>query len=203
MRLAFKIFAATTVVVLVLVGVAVWSLLAVDHLVAAHREITSRSLPALQLEVALQAAAPRLVRLEARYLVLRDGAYGALLKERIARTVADLARVDNLLASPAEKKSYREAVPALATYQEYVNEERALLAKGEAARALRLSEGPANGRRGADRALTQLTEATSARVTRPRLPCGTSKRARGRPCSGRWVAASSPPSGRRASSPSA
>jgi CHASE3 domain sensor protein len=151
MRLAFKIFAATTLVVLVLVGVAVWSLLAVDHLVAAHREITSRSLPALQLEVALQDAAPRLRRLEARYLVLRDGAYGELLKERMARRVADLERVDNLLASPAEKKSYREAVAALATYQEYVNEERTLLARqgrgGAGPAALRRAG--ANGRRGA------------------------------------------------------
>jgi CHASE3 domain sensor protein len=100
MRLAFKIFAATTLVVLVLVGVAAWSLLAVDHLVRAHREITERSLPALQIEVALQEAVPRLLRLEARYLVLRDRAYGELLKERTARTVADLERLDKLLASP-------------------------------------------------------------------------------------------------------
>jgi hypothetical protein len=46
------------------VGVAAWSLLAVDHLVQAHREITDRSLPALQIEVALQEVVPRLLRLE-------------------------------------------------------------------------------------------------------------------------------------------
>jgi signal transduction histidine kinase len=167
MRLAFKIFAATTLVVLVLVGVAAWSLLAVDHLVRAHREITERSLPALQIEVALQEAVPRLLRLEARYLVLRDRAYGELLKERTARTVADLERLDKLLASPAEEKSYREAVAALATYQEHVDKERALLTKGEAARALRLSEGPARAAAETlDRALTQLTAATSAQVDR-------------------------------------
>jgi CHASE3 domain sensor protein len=142
MRLAFKIFAATTLVVLVLVGVAAWSLLAVDHLVRAHREITERSLPALQIEVALQEAVPRLLRLEARYLVLRDRAYGELLKERTARTVAELERLDKLLASPAEEQSYREAVAALATYQGHVDKERALLTKGEAARALRLRERP-------------------------------------------------------------
>ena len=170
MRLAFKIFGATTLVVLVLVGVAAWSLLAVDHLVRAHREITDRSLPALQLEVALQEAVPRLLRLEARYLVLRDRAYGELLKERTARTVADLGRLDNLLASPAEEKSYREAVAALATYQEHVDKERALLTKGEAARALRLSEGPARtAAETLDRALTQLTVATSAQVDRAQV----------------------------------
>src|SRR6266536_95481 len=108
MRLTLKIFAATTLVILVLVGVAAWSLLAVDRLVRAHREITIRYLPALQLEVALQEAVPRLLRLEARYLVLRDRAYGELLKERTARTVTDLERLNSLLASSAEEKSYRE-----------------------------------------------------------------------------------------------
>ena len=167
MRLAFKIFAATTLVVLALVAVAAWSLLAVDHLVRAHREITERSLPALQIEVALQEAVPRLLRLEARYLVLRDRAYGELLKERTARTVADLERLDKLLASPAEEQSYREAVAALATYQEHVDKERALLTKGETARALRLSEGPARtAAETLDRALTQLAEGTSAQVDR-------------------------------------
>ena len=170
MRLASKIFAATTLVILTLVGVAAWSLLAVDHLVRAHREITNRSLPALQLEVALQEAVPRLLRLEARHLVLRDRVYGNLLQERTARTVADLERLDGLLASPAEEKSYREAVAALATYQKHLNKERALLTKGEAAGALRLSEGPARmAAETLDRALTQLTRATSAQVDRAQV----------------------------------
>src|SRR2546426_12225177 len=99
MRLASKMFAASTLVILALVGVAAWSLLAIDHLVRAHREITDRSLPALQIEVALQEVVPRLLRLEARYLVMRDRAYGDLLKARTERTVADLGRLDPLLAS--------------------------------------------------------------------------------------------------------
>src|SRR6266849_7385385 len=167
MRLASKMFAASTLVILALVGVAAWSLLAVDHLVRAHRDITSQSLPALQLEVSLQEAVPRLLRLDARYLVLRDRAYGDLLRERAERAAADLERLDVLLRSTAEQKSYREAVVALATYQQHVNGERALLTRGEATRALRLSEGPARtAAERLDRALTQLTEATSAEVSR-------------------------------------
>jgi signal transduction histidine kinase len=167
MRLASKMFAASTLVILALVGVASWSLLAVDHLVRAHRDITSQSLPALQLEVSLQEAVPRLLRLEARYLMLRDRAYGDLLRERAERAAADLARLESLLRSTAERKSYREAVVALATYQEHVNRERTLLTRGETARALRLSEGPArSAAERLDRALTQLTEATSAEVDR-------------------------------------
>jgi signal transduction histidine kinase len=167
MRLAYKMFAASTLVILALVGVGAWSLLAVDHLVRAHRDITGQSLPALQLEVSLQESVPRLLRLEARYLVLRDRAYGDLLKERAERAAADLERLEALLRSTAEQKSYRDAVVALATYQQHVNKERALLSRGQPALALRVSEGPArSAAERFDRALTQLTEATSAEVTR-------------------------------------
>jgi signal transduction histidine kinase len=165
MRLASKIFAASTLVILALVGVAGWSLLAVGHLVRAHRDITGRSLPALQLEVSLAEIVPRLLRIEARYLVLRDRAYGQLLKERAARAAADLERLEVFLRSPAEQKSYREAVAAFKTYEQLVDKERALLSRGEAARALRLSEGPArSAAERLDQALTRLTEATSAEV---------------------------------------
>ncbi len=87
MRLASKIFAASTLVILALVGVAGWSLLAVGHLVRAHRDITDRSLPALQLEVSLEEIVPRLLRIEARYLVLRDRAYGQLTRSWSTRSV--------------------------------------------------------------------------------------------------------------------
>jgi signal transduction histidine kinase len=170
MRLASKFFAATTLVIMALVGVAAWSLLAVDHLVRAHREITNRSLPALQIEVALQEVVPRLLRLEARYLVLRDRAYGDLLKEHTERAVANLGRLDTLLASTAEMTSHREAVAALATYQEHVNKERALLAKRDPARAMAISEGPARAAaEKLDRALAKLTQDTSAEVSRAQI----------------------------------
>ena len=165
MRLASKIFAATMLVVVALAGVAVWNLLAVDRLVRAYRDITSRTIPALQLEAALQDAVPRLLRLEARHLVLRDRAYGDLVKERAERTAVDLGRLDLLLRSSAEQVSYQEAVAALATYQEHLDGERALLGKGETARAFQLSEGPARSAADRlDRALAQLSEATSAEV---------------------------------------
>ena len=165
MRLASKIFAASTLVVLALVAVAGWSLLAVDRLVRAHREITSHSLPALQLEVALQDAVPRLLRLEARYLVLRDRAYGDVLVERVERAAADLERLNSLLRSSAERKVHREAVAALQTYQQHLSQARALLGRGQTARALQLSEGPArSAAQQLDQSLTQLAAATSAEV---------------------------------------
>jgi signal transduction histidine kinase len=170
MRLAAKIFAATTLVILALVGVAVWSLLAVDHLVRAHRDITGRSLPALQLEATLQEVVPRLLRLEARYLVLRDRAYGDLLKERTLRSAIDLARLDSLLDSNAERASYREAVAALASYQDHIDRERALVRKGSLAQAIKISEGPARAAiEKFDHALAKLAATTSAEVDRQQL----------------------------------
>src|SRR5438309_10460736 len=115
MRLASKMFAASTLVILALVGVAAWSLLAVDHLVRPHRDVTGQSLPALQVEVSFQEAVARLLRIEARYLVLRDRAYGDLLKERAECAAGNLEGLDPSLRSTAELMSYREAVVALAT----------------------------------------------------------------------------------------
>src|SRR2546425_12674045 len=68
MRFASKMFAASTLVILALVGVPAWSLLAVDHLVRPHREITYQSLPALQAAVPLQHALPRMLGLAPRTL---------------------------------------------------------------------------------------------------------------------------------------
>jgi signal transduction histidine kinase len=170
MRLAFKMFAASTLVILALVAVGAWSLLAVDHLVRAHRDITDHSLPALQLEVSLQDAVPRLLRLEARYLVLRDRAYGNVLRERVDWATADLARLDPLLKSVEERKTYHEAVAALASYGEHVSKERDLLGRGQAGQALRLSEGPARSAiERFDETLTRLTRATSAEVGRAQV----------------------------------
>src|SRR5262245_63957085 len=117
MRLGCKMFAASTLVILALVGVAAWSISAVDNLGSAHRDISNRSLPALQLEVSLQDAAPKLLRLEARYLVLRDRAYGEALRQRVARAAADLQQLDSLLRSLDERRTYGEAAAAFATYQ--------------------------------------------------------------------------------------
>ena len=157
MRLASKIFASSTLVILALVGIAGWSLLAVERLVGTHREIANHSLPALQLEAALREAVPRLIRLEARYLVLRDRAYGDLMMERAVDATADVDRLGALLTSPEERAIHRDAVAALADYRRHLQEERALIARGRDTRALQLSEGPS-------RAAAERSEQTLARL---------------------------------------
>ena len=163
-------FAASTLVILALVGVAAWSISAVDHLGRAHRDITTRLLPALQLEVSLQDAAPRLLRLEARYLVLRDRAYGEVLRERVDRAASDLEQLDSLLRSPEERKVYAEVTAAFATYRVQLDQVRESLARNQAARAQRVSEGPGRGAlERFDEALTGLAAATSNEVARAQV----------------------------------
>ena len=72
MRFAPKIFLVSALVILVLGGVAGWSLRAVNELVEVNRGIATRSVPAIETTSGLPESFRRLVRLEAKYLVLRD-----------------------------------------------------------------------------------------------------------------------------------
>ena len=67
MWLAGRMVVAPTLVIVALVGVV--GCVAVDHLVRAHRDITSWSLPALQLGVSLQEVVPRPLRAIVKTLV--------------------------------------------------------------------------------------------------------------------------------------
>src|SRR5262249_9984727 len=79
-------------------------------------------------------------------------------------------QLDSLLRSLDERRTYGEAAAAFATYQVQLGQARDLLARGQASRALQVSEGP--GRAAAERfdeALTRLTAATSAEVARAQV----------------------------------
>jgi len=91
MKLAPKIFLASALVIVVLVGVGVFSLRAVARLAAVNRDITTRALPALGHASSAHDAVLALVRLETRYLVLGDRRYAALWDERAARVRDELA----------------------------------------------------------------------------------------------------------------
>ena len=81
MRLASKIFLTFSLVIAVLAGVGVLSLRAVGRLVSVNREITTQTVPALQLTSVLHEELGALARLEARLLILRDPRYAALLEK--------------------------------------------------------------------------------------------------------------------------
>ena len=77
MRLAWKVFLSTSLVMVVLVGIAAWSLRAVNEFVHVNATIIERSVPALRLETSLRESMLSMLRLESRWAVLRDPGYAA------------------------------------------------------------------------------------------------------------------------------
>jgi len=120
MRLASRIFLAISVVILVLVVVAGWSLLAMNQIVALNRSLVTQTAPALRLEAALRESMPALVRLETRYAILHDAGYESLWKARAARVSQDFDRLHGLLLTRQETKLHLKAVAEFAMYQSLV-----------------------------------------------------------------------------------
>src|SRR2546427_12915377 len=93
MRLGSKIFLASALVIVVLAGVSALSLGAVGGLVSVNREITTRTIPALGLAASAREAIPRLLRLEARALVLGDRRYSKAWTDLAEPMAEDLERL--------------------------------------------------------------------------------------------------------------
>ncbi len=163
MRLASKIFLASSLVILVLVGVAAWSLRAVDRLVSVNREITTQTMPAQRLQGSLRESLLSLVRLETRYLILRDPTYETLWNDRAARLMAELALLGRFVTGDEERARLQEAAFAFAEYRAAVRSERELLRRGHVQRAVQMSE--TDARAASERVeagLDRLMEATQA-----------------------------------------
>jgi signal transduction histidine kinase len=139
-RLASKIFVASSLVILVLVGVAVLSLRAIDRLVSVNREITSETVPALHLGASSRDAIEALARLEGRFLVLRDAQYATLWEERADRLRADLEELHALVRTRREIASLNETRTAFEAYRQLVAQEQALVRGGDRQIALQLAE---------------------------------------------------------------
>ena len=64
MRLPYKVFMTSALVIVALVGVATWSLLAISRLVDVKRSIATQSLPALRMGTSLREQLGGLTRTE-------------------------------------------------------------------------------------------------------------------------------------------
>ena len=173
MRLAPKVFLVSALVILVLGGVAGWSLHAVNELVEVNRGIATRSVPAIEATSGLPESFRRLVRLEAKYFVLRDRAYADLWNERATRIGSELDRLGTLLVTDEERHWHADAVAAFTRYRALVEQERLLLTRGETARAERISSRDA--REAADHAeasVVKLMAATNAALQRAQAEAG-------------------------------
>jgi signal transduction histidine kinase len=167
MRLAQKIFIASTAALVCLVAVAGASLSALHRLVGANQQIATRAVPAARLQHELPESLSRLVRLEARELVLRDRALAGVWRERAGRVAEDLARLGEMLDTEAQRHHHAEVVAAFSAYREHAEHARALAARGDMARARRMSEQQARPEaQRADVALSALTAATDRALAR-------------------------------------
>src|SRR5262245_54788009 len=135
MRLALKIFVAQSLVILVVAGVAYWSITEVAKLQTADRDITTRTTGALRIEVSLRESMRRASALEERYVVFGDREY-ASKPEAVAREIQDgLAALPERLGSELERVRPPAAERHFAAHREAAARGRALRASGDARRA--------------------------------------------------------------------
>lgn len=140
MKLASKIFLASSLVIAVLIAVSAVGLRAIGHLVGVNRQISTRTLPAVRLASAVRDAMLAMARLEARFVVLGDRRYLALWTENADRAREDFDRLADLLRTPRETTLLREAGRTFDAYRNVVAEEEALVRRGQQAEAQRKAE---------------------------------------------------------------
>ncbi len=165
MRLTWRVFLSTSLVMLVLVGIVAWSLRAVNGFVHTNATIVERTVPALQRETSLREALVGLMRLEGRWNVLRDPRYGTAWEVRAERFATQLGALSALLTSPDELRLHRKSTTAFAAYRRLAREENA------SAKTRRPPPVTPRKRQAAARtqlALEQLTDATSTALGRSR-----------------------------------
>ena len=140
MRLALKIFLANALVILVLGGVAVWTLTEVANLITADRQIAVRAADALRLEASLRERVGEAHRLEMRALVFADREYAAVPSYEALRIQQGLDLLGTFLATDAERTAWREALAAFGRYRTAVARSREFRTRGDRERADKLLE---------------------------------------------------------------
>jgi len=117
MRLPYKVFLTSALVIVALVGVATWSLLAISRLVDVNRGIATQSLPALRMGASLREQLGGLTRTE------MDAGPAALeparraWNDRAARMAKDFDLLRSFLSSEEERSQHQEAIVAFALYR--------------------------------------------------------------------------------------
>jgi signal transduction histidine kinase len=131
MRLAVKIFLAYSLVILVLAGIASWSLNEVAKLSIADRTITVRAAEALRSAVSLREAVSQAKRVDMRSLVFGDQEYAAASSAEAIRISQELDRLNRLLTAKEEKALLRTAAIGFTEYHATVIRTRDLRKRGD------------------------------------------------------------------------
>ena len=135
MRLAPKFFLACSLVILVLAGIAGWSLNEVGKLSIADRSITVKAAEALRSAVSLREAVATAKRVDMRSLVFSDQEYTDVSIAGAARIKQEVGRLSNMLTTEAEHALQRDAAKGFGEYDAKVAEIRELRKRGEVKRA--------------------------------------------------------------------
>jgi signal transduction histidine kinase len=116
-RLASKMFLTSALVIVVLAGVGILSLRAVDRLVSVNQEITTRTLPALHLAASVRESIALLANLETQAVVLGDARYQHAWAQRAGRVAEDLEHLSAYMESPEEARRHAEAIAQFERYR--------------------------------------------------------------------------------------
>ena len=117
MRLPYKVFMTSALVIVALVGVATWSLLAISRLVDVNRAIATQSLPALRIGASLREQLGGLTRTEADARPAAVEPAQRAWNDRAARMAKELNLLRSFLSSEAERSQHQEAIVAFAIYR--------------------------------------------------------------------------------------
>lgn len=172
--LAGKIFLAFCLVLLVVLGLGLWSLGATRRLHTLNRALLERAIPALRLQVELQDQVATLVRHETRAVVLRDADFLGLHRQGIQGFRAALSTLEALLDGPAPRAALDRVRTRFGEYVAATEAQWARLAAGNLQEVRRLSEGPT--REAVDRlraALDELLTASRTELERQVAEAGT------------------------------
>jgi signal transduction histidine kinase len=117
MRLSYKVFMTSALVILALVAVATWSLLAISRLVDVNRGIATQSLPALRMGTLLREQLGGLTRTEKDARPTARELAQKTWNDRAARMANDFDLLRSFLGTEEERSQHQEAIVAFAVYR--------------------------------------------------------------------------------------
>jgi len=117
MRLTYKVFMTSALVIVALVGVATWSLLAISRLVDVNRSIATQSLPALRMGTSLREQLGGLTQTEMDARPATAEPAQRAWNDRAARMAKDFNLLRSFLSSEEERSQHQEAIVAFAIYR--------------------------------------------------------------------------------------
>jgi len=141
LTIARKIFLAFCLVLLVVLGLGLWSLQATRRLHNLNQSLLTQAIPAVRDQLALIEQISTLIRHETRAIVLRDSAYQTFHLEGVREFRSRLEKLSGLLEGGEAQEALARARARFSEYERLVGQEWDALNRGRAEEALRLSGG--------------------------------------------------------------